>query len=151
MTSSFSFVVDRWETPCGLFGGGNPTASATYQLAQKDTIIAKLEAERYADQQNNLVQIEISNLKQRLAAMEAVAPLREKIVGEQIGFVGATVNRLVQPMVSSPLVLWPNIPKRLAKILAAFSYQWDCVYSFLAAFVEDLGVNLSCNHAFMAE
>lgn len=92
----------------GLFSGGNPTSSATYQLAQKDTVIAKLEAERYADQQNNLVQIEISNIKQRLAAMEAAAPLREKIVGEQIGFVGATVNRLVQPMVPSFNVSYPQ-------------------------------------------
>lgn len=93
----------------GLFGGNqNPTSNATYQLAQKDTIIAKLEAERYADQQNNIVQIEISNLKQRLAAMEAAAPLRERIVSDQIGFVGGTVGRLVKPMVPDSSVAYPT-------------------------------------------
>lgn len=92
----------------GLFGGGNPTANATYQLAQKDTEIAELKAERYADQLAKAQEFEISNLKQRLAAMEAAAPLREKIVGEQIGFVGATVNRLVQPMVPSFNVSYPQ-------------------------------------------
>ena len=92
----------------GLFGGGNPTANAAYQLAQKDTEIAELKAERYADQLAKAQEFEISNLKQRLAAMEAAAPLREKIVGEQIGFVGATVNRLVQPMVPSFNVSYPQ-------------------------------------------
>lgn len=91
----------------GLFGNSNPTANATYQLAQKDTEIAELKAERYADQQLNLVQIELSGIKQRLAAMEAAAPLRERIVGEQIGFVSNTVNRLVQPMIPSFNVSYP--------------------------------------------
>lgn len=91
----------------GLFNGGNPTANATYQLSQKDTEIAELKAERYADQQLNLVQLELSNVKQRLAAMEAAAPLREKIVGEQVGFLGATVNRLVQPMIPNSNVSYP--------------------------------------------
>lgn len=102
----------------GIFGGNgfgglfnanqNPTASAAYQLAQKDTVIAKLEAERYADQQNNIVQIEISNLKQRLAAMEAAAPLRERIVQDQVGFVTGTVNRLVRPMIPDANVAYPT-------------------------------------------
>lgn len=92
----------------GLFNGGNPTANATYQLSQKDTEIAELKAERYADQQLNLVQLELSNVKQRLAAMEAAAPLREKIVGEQVGFIGATVNRLVQPMIPNSNVSYPQ-------------------------------------------
>lgn len=91
----------------GLFGGGNPTANATYQLSQKDTEIAELKAERYADQLSKAQEFEISNLKQRLAAIEAAAPLREKIVGEQIGFVGATVNRLVQPMIPNSNVSYP--------------------------------------------
>lgn len=92
----------------GLFNGGNPTANATYQLSQKDAEIAELKAERYADQQLNLVQLELSNVKQRLAAMEAAAPLREKLVGEQVGFIGATVNRLVQPMIPSSNVSYPQ-------------------------------------------
>ena len=93
----------------GMFGGNqNPTASASYQLSQKDTIIAKLESERYADKLAMEKEFEIANLKQRLAAIEAAAPLREKIVGEQIGFVGATVNRLVQPMIPSINVSYPT-------------------------------------------
>lgn len=84
----------------GLFGNNNPASSAIYQLSQKDNEIAELKAERYADQQMNILQLEISNMKQRLAAMEAAAPLREKIVEEQVGFVSGTVARLVQPMVS---------------------------------------------------
>lgn len=92
----------------GVFGNGNPAANATYQLSQKDTEIAELKAERYADQQLNLVQLELSNVKQRLAAMEAAAPLREKLVGEQVGFIGATVNRLVQPMIPSSNVSYPQ-------------------------------------------
>lgn len=93
----------------GIFNANqNPTSSATYQLAQKDTIIAKLEAERYSDQQLNLVQIEMSNLKQRLAAMEAAAPLRERIVQDQVGFVTGTVNRLVRPMIPDSNVAYPT-------------------------------------------
>lgn len=92
----------------GIFGGNqNPTANATYQLSQKDTEIAELKAERYADHLSHEQSLEISNLKQRLAAMEAAAPLREKIVGEQVGFVSATVARLVQPMIPSANVSYP--------------------------------------------
>lgn len=92
----------------GLFNGGNPTANATYQLSQKDTEIAELKAERYADQQNREVHFELSNIKQRLAAMEAAAPLREKLIGEQVGFVGGTVSRLVQPMIPDRNVAYPT-------------------------------------------
>lgn len=88
----------------GLFGNNNPAASAAYQLSQKDTEIAELKAERYSDHQTAAVNFEIGNLKQRLAAIEAAAPLREKVVGEQIGFVSATVGRLVQPMIPSAFV-----------------------------------------------
>lgn len=88
----------------GLFGNSNPTANATYQLAQKDTEIAELKAERYSDHNTAAVNFEISNLKQRLAAMEAAAPLREKVVEEQIGFANATIARLVQPMIPSAYV-----------------------------------------------
>ena len=83
----------------GLFGSGNPTASATYQLAQKDTRIAQLEAERYADQQVKELSVEVCNLKQRVAAIEVAEPLREQILNERIGCVANTVNRLVQPMI----------------------------------------------------
>lgn len=92
----------------GLFGGNNPASSASYQLSQKDTEIAQLKAERYSDQQTAAVNFELSNVKQRLAAMEAAAPLREKIVGDQIGFVSSTVNRLVQPMIPDRNVAYPT-------------------------------------------
>lgn len=83
----------------GIFGNSNPTANATYQLAQKDTEIAELKAERYSDHNTAALNFEIGNLKQRLAAMEAAAPLREKIVEEQVGFANGTLARLVQPMI----------------------------------------------------
>ncbi|MBO6063447.1 MAG: hypothetical protein J6P62_05680 [Bacteroidales bacterium] len=86
----------------GLFGGNqNPAASPVYQLAQKDTVIEKLEAERYADQQLNLVQIELSNIKQRLAAMEAAAPLREKILGDSILALQANLGNISGYMVKA--------------------------------------------------
>lgn len=83
----------------GIFGNSNPTANATYQLAQKDTEIAELKAERYSDHNTAALNFEIGNLKQRLAAIEAAAPLREKIVEEQVGFANGTIARLVQPMI----------------------------------------------------
>ena len=92
----------------GLFGNQNPSASTSYQLAQKDTIIAKLESERYADGLSREQNFEISNIKQRLAAIEAAAPLREKLIGEQVGFVGGTVSRLVQPMIPDRNVAYPT-------------------------------------------
>lgn len=90
----------------GMFGGNNnPTASAAYQLSQKDTEIAELKAERYTDHNTAAVNFEISNLKQRLAAMEAAAPLREKVIEEQIGFANGTLARLVQPMIPNANVV----------------------------------------------
>lgn len=89
----------------GLFGNSNPASSAVYQLAQKDTEIAELKAERHSDQNTAAVNFELSGIKQRLAAMEAAAPLREKVVEEQIGFANATIARLVQPMIPNANVV----------------------------------------------
>ena len=84
----------------GLFGGNNnPTSSAAYQLASKDTEIAQLKAERYADQQVKELSVEVCNLKQRVAAIEVAEPLREQIINERLSCVANTVNRLVQPMI----------------------------------------------------
>lgn len=83
----------------GIFGNNNPTASAAYQLSTKDTEIAQLKAERYADAQVKELSFEISNLKQRVAAIEVAEPLREQILQQSIGCVANTVNRLVQPMI----------------------------------------------------
>ena len=83
----------------GIFGNSNPTASAAYQLSTKDTEIAQLKAERYADSQVKELTFEISNLKQRVAAIEVAEPLREQILQQSINCVANTVNRLVQPMI----------------------------------------------------
>lgn len=91
----------------GLFGNQNPASSAIYQLAQKDTLIAKLESERYTDAQNKEIALEISNLKQRVAAIEVAEPLREQILGERINGVQATLARLVQPMIPNYNVSFP--------------------------------------------
>ena len=91
----------------GLFGNNNPTASPVYQLAQKDSLIAKLESERYADALNREQALEISNLKQRLAAIEVAEPLREQVLGERINGVQNTIMRLVQPMIPNINVAYP--------------------------------------------
>ena len=95
----------------GLLGGGslgnlfnnrtemNPAANPVYQLSQKDVEIAQLKAERYADAEIKGLTFEVSNLKQRVAAIEVAEPLREQILQQQIGCVANTVNRLVQPMI----------------------------------------------------
>lgn len=84
----------------GLFNGNsNPTASAAYQLSTKDTEIAQLRAERYADAQVKELTKEVNILGQRVAAIEVAEPLREQILNERISCVANTVSRLVQPMI----------------------------------------------------
>lgn len=83
----------------GIFGNSNPTATAGYQLSAKDTEIAQLKAERYADGEIKVLSREVGDLKQRVAAIEVAEPLREQILMQQIGCVSNTVNRLVQPMI----------------------------------------------------
>ena len=84
----------------GILGNNsNPTATAAYQLSTKDTEIAQLKAERYADSQVKDLALEVCNLKQRVAAIEVAEPLREQILQQGINCVANTVNRLVQPMI----------------------------------------------------
>jgi len=83
----------------GIFGNQNPANSTVYQLSQKDSEITQLKAERYADAQVKELTGEVSNLKQRVAAIEVAEPLREQILNERISCVANTVNRLVQPMI----------------------------------------------------
>lgn len=92
-----------------IFGGANsnPASSPIYQLAQKDTEIAQLKAERYADEQNKSVMLELSNVKQRLAAIEVAEPLREQNLQMQIGTLNATIARLTQTMVPSFNIAYP--------------------------------------------
>ena len=85
----------------GIFGNNNnnPTASAAYQLSTKDTEIAQLKAERYADGEVKALSKEVYDLKSRVAAIEVAEPLREQILVQQINCVANTVNKLVQPMI----------------------------------------------------
>ena len=83
----------------GLFGGGNPSASPIYQLSQKDTEIAQLKAERYADSKIAELSKEFNVLSQRVAAIEVAEPLREQIIMQNVNSLQNTINRLVQPMI----------------------------------------------------
>ena len=84
----------------GIFGNnGNPTASAAYQLSSKDTEIAQLKAERYADGEVKALSKEVCDLRARVSAIEVAEPLREQILVQQINCVANTVNKLVQPMI----------------------------------------------------
>jgi len=83
----------------GIFGNQNPASSTVYQLSQKDTEIAQLKSERYADAQVKELTGEVCNLKQRVTAIEVAEPLREQIINERLSCVANTVNRLVQPMI----------------------------------------------------
>jgi len=83
----------------GIFGNQNPTASAAYQLSTKDTEIAQLKAERYADGEVKALSKEVYDLKSRVSAIEVAEPLREQILVQQINCVANTVNKLVQPMI----------------------------------------------------
>ena len=83
----------------GILGNNNPTASAAYQLSTKDTEIAQLKAERYADGEVKALSKEVCDLKSRVSAIEVAEPLREQILVQQINCVANTVNRLVQPMI----------------------------------------------------
>ena len=92
----------------GLFGGNqNPSASAVYQLASKDTEIAQLKAERYADAQVRELTKEVGVLSQRVAAIEVAEPLREQNLQMQIGTLNATIARLTQPMVPNFNIAYP--------------------------------------------
>lgn len=78
----------------GLLGGGNQTALSA-MIAQKDAEIAQLKGEKYADkvgievhayaeQRMNAALEKMNAIDQRLAALEVAAPLREKLVDQQI-------------------------------------------------------------------
>lgn len=108
----------------GLFGGNqNPAASPVYQLAQKDNVIAKLEAERYADSLNREQALEISNLKQRLAAIETASPLRDKILSDSILNLQATLSRIAVPMVPNYALAPGYGPAMVAPLPPPFPVQ----------------------------
>lgn len=82
----------------GLIGGiigGNQQTALSAMIAQKDAEIAQLKGEKYADkvgievhayaeQRMNAALEKMNAIDQRLAALEVAAPLREKIVDQQI-------------------------------------------------------------------
>ena len=76
--------------PGGILGGAraipevNPAATPVYQLAQKDTVIAKLEAERSADARFYELSHRLDAVEGRVLSMETAAPLRDKIVSDSI-------------------------------------------------------------------
>lgn len=79
----------------GILGGGNQQTALSAMIAQKDAEIAQLKGEKYADkvgievhayaeQRMNAALEKINAIDQRLAALEVAAPLREKLVDQQI-------------------------------------------------------------------
>lgn len=74
----------------GILGGAraipevNPASTPVYQLAQKDTVIAKLEAERSADARFYELSHRLDAVEGRVLSMETAAPLRDKIVSDSI-------------------------------------------------------------------
>lgn len=91
----------------GLFGNGNPASSASYQLSQKDTEIAQLKAEKYADGKFFALSEDVANLKGRVSAIEKTEPLRDQILGDRIAALQATLSRIAMPMVPN-FVLAPG-------------------------------------------
>ena len=79
----------------GLLGGGNQQTALSAMIAQKDAEIAQLKGEKYADKvgievhayaerRMNAALEKMNAIDQRLAALEVAAPLREKLVDQQI-------------------------------------------------------------------
>lgn len=83
----------------GLFGNSNPTASASYQLSQKDNEIALLKAQQYSDNKNFALAERVSALETKVVAIETAAPLRDKILSDSILNLQATLSRIAVPMV----------------------------------------------------
>jgi hypothetical protein len=103
----------------GIFGGNqNPTASASYQLSQKDTRIAQLEAEKYADGKFFALSEKVASIEGRVATIEKTEPLRDQILGERIANLQNMLYGICKPMVPNyalapgygPAVVAPFIP-----------------------------------------
>ena len=83
----------------GLFGGGNPTASATYQLASKDTEIAQLKAQQYSDNKFFALSEKVASIDARVAVIEKTEPLRDQIIGERVANLQRVIDGVVKPFV----------------------------------------------------
>lgn len=89
----------------GIFGGNqNPTASASYQLSQKDTRIAQLEAEKYADGKFFALAEKVANVEGRVATIEKTEPLRDQILGERIANLQNMLYGICKPFVPNNAV-----------------------------------------------
>ena len=79
----------------GLFGGNqNPTANPVYQLAQKDNEIALLKAQQYSDNKTFALAERVANLETKVVAMETAAPLRDKILSDNILNLGKALSEI---------------------------------------------------------
>ena len=69
----------------GIFGGNqNPANSTVYQLAQKDNEIALLKAQQYTDNKVFALAEKVAGLETKVVAIETAAPLRDKILSDNI-------------------------------------------------------------------
>lgn len=95
----------------GLLGGGNQTALSA-MIAQKDAEIAQLKGEKYADkvgievhayaeQRMNAALEKMNAIDKRLAALEVAAPLREKLVDQQIACCCNAANAAIAALQST--------------------------------------------------
>ena len=79
----------------GLFGGNqNPTANPVYQLAQKDNEIALLKAQQYSDNKTFALAERVANLETKVIAIETAAPLRDKILSDNILNLGNALSEI---------------------------------------------------------
>lgn len=81
----------------GLFGGSqnqNPANSTVYQLAQKDNEIALLKAQQYTDNKVFALSEKVASLDARLIAVETAAPLRDKILSDNILNLGKALSEI---------------------------------------------------------
>jgi hypothetical protein len=79
----------------GLFGGNqNPTANSVYQLAQKDNEIALLKAQQYSDNKTFALAERVANLETKVIAIETAAPLRDKILSDNILNLGKALSEI---------------------------------------------------------
>lgn len=79
----------------GLFGGNqNPTANPVYQLAQKDNEIALLKAQQYTDNRVFALSEKVAGLESKIVAIETAAPLRDKILSDNILNLGKALSEI---------------------------------------------------------
>ena len=83
----------------GILGNNNPTASATYQLATKDTEIALLKSQQYSDNKNLPLIEKIAGLDARVSVIEKTEPLRDQVIGERISALQRTLDGIARPFV----------------------------------------------------